>query len=123
VISNQVIAVIHVLGCFFASEPLQQRSVNIRHERHSSGDRWMSILDVFAHDMHVRLANREWVDVIGFEVAKTVVDETVCGFVRAYGVEHVLDRRVFRKTPVVLGDRGRCHLFPVLFQATARDVN
>lgn len=85
-ISNQVIAVIHILGCFFASEPLQKRSVNIRHERHSSDGGWMSILDGFAHNMHIRLANRERVDVIGFEVAKTVVDETVCGFVRAYGV-------------------------------------
>jgi hypothetical protein len=114
VISNQVFAVIHVLGRFFAGEPLQKRSVrDIRHERHSSGDEWMSILNDFALYMHVRLANRERVNVIRFEVAKTVVDETVCAFIRAHGVKHVLDRRVFRKTPIVLGDGGRCHLFPV----------
>jgi hypothetical protein len=73
----------------------------------------MNVLNAFALYMHVRLAHREWVNVVRFEVAETVVDEAVCAFIRAHGVEDVLDRRVFRKTPVVLGDGGRCHLFPV----------
>lgn len=73
----------------------------------------MNILDAFALYMHVRFANRKWVDVIRFEVTKTVVDEAVCAFIRAHGVKDVLDRRIFRKTPVVLGDGGCRHLFPV----------
>src|SRR6266849_1352849 len=81
---------------------------------------WTSILDGSAHNMHVGLANRKWVNVIRFEVTKTVVDETVCAFIRAHGVKDVLDRRVFRKTPVVLGDGGCCHLFPVCPRSGSR---
>ena len=73
----------------------------------------MSILDDSALYMHIRFANREWVNVIRFEVTKAVVDETVCAFIRAHGVKDVPDRRIFRKTPVVLGDGGCCHLLPV----------
>ena len=74
----------------------------------------MNILDGFAHDMHTRLANCKWVDIIRFKVTKTVIDETVCGFVRTHGIKHVLYRRVFRKAPIVLGDRGCCQLLPIV---------
>ena len=108
-ISNKVFAVIHVLGCFFASEPYKKRVSKIR----DLSDDGMSILDGSALYMHVGLANRERINVIRFEVTKTVVDEAVCGFIRAHRVKDVLDRRVFRKTPVVLSDGRCCHLFPV----------
>jgi hypothetical protein len=74
------------------------------------------ILDGSALDVHVRLANRKWVNIIRLEVTETVIDETVCGFVRAHGIKDVLYHRVFRKTPVVFGDRRCGHLLPVCRQ-------
>ena len=57
--------------------------------------------------MHVGLADRKWVHVVSFEITEAMVDEAVCGFVRAHSIKHVLDGRVLLKTPVVFGD-GRC---------------
>lgn len=73
----------------------------------------MSVLDSSALYMHVGLTNREWINVISLEVTKTVIDEAVRAFIRAHGVKDVLDRCVFWKTPVVLGDGGCCRRFPV----------
>ena len=75
------------------------------------------LLDGSALDMHVELANRKWVNISRLEITKTVIDETVRGFVGAHGVKDVLYRRVFGKTPVVFGDRRCCHLLPNLVQA------
>jgi len=73
----------------------------------------MSILDDPALDVHVGLANRKRVDVVGIKVTKTVIDEAVGGFVGADGIQDVLHRRVLGKAPVIFGDGRRRHLLPV----------
>jgi len=112
VISDQLFAVIHVLGSSFAGEPVLVVRVSDIYMGLSSGRRW-SVLDVPALDMHVGLANRERVNVGRVKVTKTVIDEAVGRFVGANGIQDVLYRRVLGKAPVIFGDGGRCHLLPV----------
>lgn len=57
--------------------------------------------------MHVGLANRKRVHVRVLEVTETMVDEAVCGFVRAHDIQNVFDGCVLLKTPIVLGDGRR----------------
>jgi hypothetical protein len=71
-----------------------------------------SILDVFAFRMHIGLADRKWVHVGIFEITEAMVDETVCGFVRAHSIKDVLDSRVRLKTPIVFGDGRRILVLP-----------
>lgn len=66
-----------------------------------------SILDIFAFNMHVGLADRKWIHVCVLEVTEAMVDEAVCGFVRAHGIQNILDGRVLLKTPIILGDGRR----------------
>ena len=66
-----------------------------------------SILDIFAFNMHVGLADRKWIHVCVLEGTETMVDEAVSGFVRAHGIQNVLDGHVLLKTPIVLGDGRR----------------
>ena len=111
-ISDQLFAVIHVLGGPFPGEPVLVVRVSDICIGLSSGRRW-SILDVPALDMHVGFANRKRVNVVRIKVTKTVIDEAVGGFVGANGIQNVLYRRILGKAPVILGDGGRCHLLPV----------
>jgi len=79
-----------------------------------SSGKAVRILDDPALDMHVGLANRKRINVVGIKVTKTVIDETVSGFVGANGVQNVLHRRrVLGKAPVIFGDRRRRRLLPV----------
>ena len=71
-----------------------------------------SILDVFALRVHIGLAHRKWVNIGGFKITKAMIDETVCGFIRAHSVKNVLDGRVLRKTPIVFGDGRRLLMLP-----------
>jgi len=72
----------------------------------------MDILDIPALDMHIGLANCEWVNIVRIKVAKTVIDEAVCSFVRPNGIQDVLYCCVLGKAPVIFGNRGCRHLRP-----------
>jgi hypothetical protein len=72
----------------------------------------MNLLDTPALDMHIGLANCEWVNIVRIKVAKTVVDEAVCSFVRPNGIQDVLYCCVLGKAPVIFGNRGCRHLRP-----------
>ena len=67
---------------------------------------------MFAFRMHVGLTDRKWVHVSSLEIAEAMVDETVCGFVRAHSIKDVLDGRVLLKTPIVFGDGRRVLMLP-----------
>ena len=109
-LSNQVVSVFHILSCFLASESIMQ----IVSGQSVYRGRTKSILDILALRMHVGLADRKWVHVCVFEVTETMVDEAVCSFVRAHGIQNIPDGRICVKTPIVFGDRRRIQTLPSL---------
>src|SRR6266404_9984297 len=59
----------------------------------------------YAFDKHIRLAEREWIDVVlGVEVGESVVDETMCGLVGTNGIDDVEQSCVGTEAPIVDGD-------------------
>jgi hypothetical protein len=59
-------------------------------------------LDLRTLNVHVRLTQRERIDV-GFrvQVRQAVVDEAMRGLVRPHGIENIEKLRVLRKSPII----------------------
>ena len=63
--------------------------------------------------MHIRLAQRERVDVrVVIQVREAVIDEAVRDLVAAYGVDDVNHLRVGFESPIVLGNLGCGVVYP-----------
>jgi len=83
--------------------------------------RKMSILDGSSLDMHIGLADRKRVNVVGIKVTKTVIDETVAGVVSS---ERTADRTSFsvvfsgrRQYSLAMGGATTFSLFQQFFLA------
>lgn len=65
--------------------------------------------------MHVRLAERERVDIrLVVQIRETVVDEPVRALVAPHSVKDVEQRGVSPEAPIVLGDLGCGEVLPVI---------
>ena len=64
--------------------------------------------------MHVRLPEREGVDVRGrVQVRETVVHESVGGFIRPDSIQNVEELRVWTQTPIVDGNFWSFEISPI----------